>query len=231
MSTDCQETRELAPEVALGIADGEDRARVLKHVADCADCRRELERLSTVADELLVLAPEEEPAPGFELRVLDAIQPPRAKRQVTLRRLALVGAIAATAAVTAGAMFVGFRDDRRVADHYRATLAQAHGQYFGAVRFRDAAGKQGGVLFTYRGSPSWLVVTVAPSYRGSVKSAELISSNGERVPLTSFRLSGGAWGGALPIGLEQLAAVHLIGNGGRSVLIATQGNPSDAGGR
>jgi hypothetical protein len=233
MSTDdrCQETRELAAEVALGIADGEDRARVLRHVAECADCRRELGRLSTVADELLVLAPEEEPPPGFELRVLDAIKPPQPKRRITLRRLAFVGAIAVTAAVTAGAMLVGFRDDRRLADHYRATLAQAHGQYFGAVRFHDAAGKQGGVLFTYRGSPSWLVVTVAPSYRGSVKSAELITSNGERVPLSSFRLSGGAWGGALPIDLGDLAAVHLIGPGGRSLLIAARPNPSEAGGR
>ena len=54
----CHEIRELAAELALGIADGEDRARVLEHVADCADCRREVESFSAVADELLVLAPE-----------------------------------------------------------------------------------------------------------------------------------------------------------------------------
>src|SRR4029453_12051539 len=91
MSADnrCRKIRELAAEVALGIADGEDRARVLKHAAECADCRRELERLSTVADELLVLAPEEEPPPGFELRVLDSILPPAPKRRFPLRGLVL----------------------------------------------------------------------------------------------------------------------------------------------
>jgi hypothetical protein len=128
-------------------------------------------------------------------------------------------------------MFAGFRDDRQLADHYRATLAQAHGQYFGAVRFHDPAGKQGGVLFTYRGSPSWMVVTVAPPYRDSVRSAELITRDGRSVPLASYRLSGGAWGGSVPIALRDLAAVHLVGRNGRSLLIATQTNPSEAGGR
>jgi hypothetical protein len=217
----CDETRGLAAELALGIADGEDRERVLTHVANCPDCRRELERLSTVADDLLVLAPEEEPPLGFETRVLGSIHPvPPKRRRFTFARLAFVAAVVAAAALTAGGMFLGFRDDRRVADHYRATLAQAHGSYFGASRFHDAAGRPAGVLFTYRGTPSWIVVTVAPSHRDSVKSAELVGSDGRRIPLRSFRLEGGAWGGALPIALRDMAAVHLVGGDGRSVLIA-----------
>jgi hypothetical protein len=128
-------------------------------------------------------------------------------------------------------MFAGFRDDRRLADHYRATLAQAHGQYFGSVRLHDAVGKPGGVVFTYRGSPSWMMVTVARPYRDSVRSAELITRDGRRAPLPAFRLTGGAWGGSLPIDLKDLAGVHLAGKDGRSLLIATQANPSEAGGR
>jgi hypothetical protein len=217
----CEETRELAAELALGIADGEDRERVLTHVAECPECRHELERLSTVSDDLLLLAPEEEPPLGFETRVVGSIHPsaPR-RRRLTWPRLAFVAAVVATAAVTAGGMFLGFRDDHRVADHYRATLAEAHGTYFGATRFHDAAGRQAGVLFTYRGSPSWAVVTVAPSHRDSVRSAELVTRDGRRIPLRSFRLEGGAWGGALPIALREMAAVHLVGGDGRSVLIA-----------
>jgi len=64
-----------------------------------------------------------------------------------------------------------------------------------------------------------------------VTASDSMLAPGERVPLSSFRLSGGAWGGALPIDLGDLAAVHLIGNGGRSLLIAARPNPSDAGGR
>jgi hypothetical protein len=216
----CDETRELLPELALGIADGADRARVLEHVAACVDCRRELERQSAIADELLVLAPEKEPPLGFELGVLRSIQPPLAQRPFILRRLALVGAVAAAVAITAGGMLLSFREDRRLADHYRATLAQANGTYFGAVRFADAAGRPGGVLFSYRGSPSWIVVTVEPAYRTSVNRAELVDRSGRRIPLADFRLSDGAWGGSIPLDLGDIAAVHLVGDDGRSVLVA-----------
>lgn len=216
----CDETRELLAEVALGIADGADRARVLEHVADCAECRRELERQSALADGLLLLAPESEPPPGFELRVLGQTQPPSARRGTILRRLAFAAAVATAIAVTAGGMLLGFRDDRRLADQYRATLAEANGKYFGARRLVDAAGRPGGVLFAYRGEPSWILVTVAPRDRAAVEKAELVARDGRRIPLRSFRLDDGAWGGSLPVDLAEVAAVHLVDGDGRSVLVA-----------
>jgi Putative zinc-finger len=223
MSADerCEETRELITELALGVADGAERARVLAHVANCPDCRRELARQSAIADELLVLAPEQEPPPGFELTVLGAIQPRAADRRGWLvRRLAFVGALAAAVAITVGGMLVGFREDRRLADDYRAALAEANGKYFGATRLADAAGRPGGVIFAYQGSPSWIMVTVAPPHRAAVERAELVDRGGRRLPLASFRLTDGAWGGSIPIDLADLAAVHLIGEDGRSVLVA-----------
>jgi Putative zinc-finger len=222
MSADerCEETRELITELALGVADGGERARVLEHVADCPDCRRELERQSAIADELLVLAPEQEPPPGFELAVLSSIQPPAARRGRLVRRLAFVGAVAAAVAITAGGMLIGFREDRRLADDYRAALAQANGKYFGATRLADAAGRPGGVVFAYQGSPSWIMVTVTPQYRAAVERAELVDRGGRRIPLASFRLADGAWGGSIPIDLAEVAAVHLVGDDGRSVLVA-----------
>ena len=42
--TDCARLHEMAPEVALGIADGEDRAWALEHLNDCSDCRARVER-------------------------------------------------------------------------------------------------------------------------------------------------------------------------------------------
>lgn len=215
----CDETRELLSELALGIADGAERARVLDHVAECADCRRELERQSALADGLLTLAPEEEPPPGFELGVLRSIRPSVPRRAPIRRRLAFVAAVAAAIAVTAGGMLLATRDDRRLAEHYRATLEHAGGSYFGAVRLADAAGRPGGVLFAYRGSPSWILVTVAPSYRSSIERAELVDRGGRRIPLMSFRLADGAWGGSIRVDLRQVAAVHLVGRDGRSVLV------------
>jgi hypothetical protein len=220
----CDETRERLPELALGIADGAVRARVLEHIADCAECRRELERQSAIADELLVLAPEEEPPLGFELGVLGSIQPPPSaprRRHAILRPLAFAAVVVLAVAITAGGMLVNFREDRRLADHYRATLAQANGTYFGATRLADPAGRVGGVVFVYRGAPSWIVVTVDQAFRASVADAEIVDRGGRRIPLRSFELAGGAWGGALPVELGAVAAVHLTGEDGRSVLVAS----------
>jgi Putative zinc-finger len=216
----CNETRGLLAELALGIADGEERARVLEHVESCADCRRELERHAAISDGLLALAPEEEPPPGFELSVLKAIEPPAPKRRSILRPLAFVATIVAAVAITAGAMLVEFREDRRLADSYRATLQQANGKYFRAVPLADAAGRRAGVLFAYRGAPSWILVTVPPRHRGSVEQAELIARDGRVLPLASFRLSDGAWGGSIPVDLREVAAVHLLGGDGRAILVA-----------
>jgi hypothetical protein len=222
----CEETREVLPELALGIADGEERARVLAHIEDCADCRRELERQSAVADSLLVLAPEQEPPAGFESRVLRKIQPPAPRRSI-LRPLVAIGAVAAAVAITVGAMMIGTRDERRLADQYRAALEEANGQYFRTARLTDPAGRPGGVLFTYRGTPSWILVTVSPAYRASVDRAELVDRGGRRIPLTSFRLADGAWGGSIPVDLQDVAAVHLVGKDGRSPLVAELQRPAN----
>jgi Putative zinc-finger len=228
MSADdrCDEARELISELALGVADGEERARVLEHVEDCPDCRRELERQSAVADSLLVLAPEQEPPPGFELKVLRSIQPPAPRRSI-LRPLAAVGAVAAAVAITVGAMLIGTRDDRRLADQYRAALEEANGRYFSAAQLTDPAGRRGGVLFTYRGTPSWILVTVSPALRASVDRAELVDRGGNRIPLPSFRLADGAWGGSIPVDLQDVAAVHLVGEDGRAALVAELPRPAN----
>ena len=75
-STDCAPTREALPELALGIADGEQRALALVHIAHCPECRRALEELASLADELVALTPQREPPPGFENRVLDRLDSP-----------------------------------------------------------------------------------------------------------------------------------------------------------
>jgi hypothetical protein len=137
-----------------------------------------------------------------------------------VRPLPALAAAAAAAAVTAGALLFAFHDDRRAADQYREALATAHGSYFDAVPLRDPADRAGGVVFRYSGKPSWILLTVAPQYRGSVRQAELITRDGKRIPLAAFRLANGTWGGSLPVGLDDVAAVHLIAEDGRSVLVA-----------
>jgi anti-sigma factor RsiW len=67
---DCDRFHETAPDLALGLLSGDERGAALNHLAACPDCRRYLESLVQVADELLLLAPSVEPEIGFESRVM-----------------------------------------------------------------------------------------------------------------------------------------------------------------
>jgi hypothetical protein len=57
--------------LALGLGGPEEAARV-GHIAVCATCAAQLEDLVAVAGTLSLLAPEADPPPGFEGRVLEA---------------------------------------------------------------------------------------------------------------------------------------------------------------
>jgi hypothetical protein len=228
----CEETRQLVAELALGIADGADRARALRHLAECAECRRELAELSEVADELLMLAPEREPPVGFESRVLALVQPPRQPRRRRWRRGLAVLAPAAVAAALATTIVLGATgEDRRLAEDYRATLATAHGSYFEAAPLRAPANAPAGVVYGYRGTPSWIFVAVDRPYRSNSYSVELALTSGRRLPLPSFRIDSrtGSAGQAIPVDLHGVSAVLLIGGTRGEVLQAELPHADDAG--
>ena len=67
---DCDEFRDTAPDLALGLLSGDERGAAISHVVTCASCRRHLDGLVQVADDLLLLAPSVEPEIGFESRVM-----------------------------------------------------------------------------------------------------------------------------------------------------------------
>jgi hypothetical protein len=219
----CDQTRDVAAELALGIADGEQRASALRHLADCADCRRLVEELSAVGDELLLLAPDIDPPAGFESRALARIAPaPRPRR----RRRAFFGAVAMAAAAAAAAVFITLgatSDDRHLAEHFRATLAVAHGSAFEAAPLRDPGGARAGVVYGYRGRPSWIFLAMYAPYRERGYRAELVTKAGQRVPLGSLRLDQrtGSAGQTIAVDLDDVAAVRLVGSKHDDVLQAT----------
>ena len=220
----CEHTRQLAAELALGIADGAERAEALRHLAECADCRRTVEELSAIADDLLMLAPEREPPAGFESRVLARMQPPTAARTPRWRRVLAPVAAAGVAALAAVAIALGATsDDRRLAAHYRATLAVAHGSDFEAARLEAPGQVRAGVVYGYRGAPSWVFVAVYRSYRSTAYTLELTMTSGRRVALPSFLLDPrtGSAGRTIPVDLQRVSSVRLIGAGHGDVLEAS----------
>jgi Putative zinc-finger len=220
----CEELNALAPEVALGTIDGEERAEALRHLATCGECRRLVDQLATVADELLMLAPVQEPPVGFESRVIDALGfKRRAPRRRLGRRLLLwLGPPVAAAALTALALVGVYHDDHVTAERYRTTLEQANGKYFQAEPLRDGTGAEAGVAFGYQGSPSWMLVTVDAGHRDQVASAELVTRDRRTIRLPGFELEpDGSWGGAIPVNLYDVSAIRLLGDSPGQVLQAS----------
>jgi anti-sigma-K factor RskA len=91
----CPEVRDLAPELALGVLGGPERAEAVLHVNGCARCQALVAEYAEVADALPALAPEAEPPPGFEARTLARLAVPRRRSR---RRLTVAVAVAAAAA-------------------------------------------------------------------------------------------------------------------------------------
>jgi hypothetical protein len=201
----CDAVAELAPELALGIVTGDQRARALAHLARCGDCRGRVEELSGVADALLLLAPAREPPAGFESRVLGRLPAPARPRR--WRRLALAAAALLLAATVGGSgVFAAGSGDRDVAERYRRTLAAADGEAFGAWRLGDA-----GTVFIYQGSPSWMFVSMRPAAGGGPFACELVLAGGRRVPLGTFSVQAyqSGWGRTIPVSLDEVARVEL----------------------
>src|SRR5215467_16202144 len=88
----CEQVRAVAPDLAIGIADGQERDAALRHAATCAECRLLVSELSSVVDDLLLLAPSHEPPAGFAARTLARMTPsspqPRRATRRALRRTA-----------------------------------------------------------------------------------------------------------------------------------------------
>ena len=221
----CEQTCRLAPELALGIADGAERAEALEHLAGCAECRRAVAELSEVTDELLLRGPEREPPVGFESRVLARLQPPqpapRPRRRAPRALLALAPAAAAAALATV-VVLGATSDDRRLAGEYREALSAAHGTSFEAARLHAPGNLSAGVVYAYRGSPSWIFLYLYRGRRSERYRPELAVTSGRRVPLPSLRIdpATGSGGQAIRVDLRRVESVVLVGTHPGDVLEA-----------
>jgi Putative zinc-finger len=219
MDPRCQETREMAPELALGIVEGEERGRALQHLAECPDCRAEVERYSEVADELLLLTPRREPPVGFESRVLDELLPapkPKRRRRLTLV-LAPAAAAAAAAAITLGVVW----NDVEAGRSYNSTLEKANGKQFEAYSLYGGGGAFAGTVFSYQGAPNWLLITVDPAHRADLQSAELVMNDGSQVPLNWFHLDpSGSSGGGILVDPHKVNVLRIQPGDGGDALVA-----------
>ncbi|HYI45571.1 MAG TPA: zf-HC2 domain-containing protein [Actinomycetota bacterium] len=209
----CKEVRDLAPELALNIASGEDRARALDHIATCPECRRFVDELATAADEVLILAPEREPTVGFEKRVLSAID----ERKPVRRRWAFAAAATlVAAALGAGAVFWSTADERELAGSVRSALAEADGKYFSVLPMHDSSGAKVANVFAYEGHPSWVFVVWEEPLDRDTMTIQAHLVDGDKLALGTFDSDGTkrTWGSPLPGSLHDLSAISVLASHG-----------------
>jgi hypothetical protein len=228
-SLDCAGTDQLIPELAVGVAAGDDRARAFGHLAQCTRCRSELESVTAAADALLLLTPEHEPPLGFESRVLTEIaaqrqpqppaQPVRARRRRLHTAVAGLAAAVLIAALGGGAVWWRTADDRQLATNYRETLAVANGRYLRAAPLLADGAIPIGHLFAYQGSPSWLLAVVRAGPGSGHYTVRMTTRDGRQIALGAMTVRDGAgtWSRTISVPVNQVLAVHLTDPHGRDM--------------
>lgn len=235
----CAALRDALTEVALGVADGPTRGAVLAHLATCDRCRDELSSLAAAADELLLLAPEREPAAGFEGRVLARLAPgPEVRRhrahgahgqshdpsrgqsqRRAPRRVprGIVAAALGAALLGAGGagVWVATAPDRELAEAYRTTLDTADGRYLAAADLvtnpGGDAGRSVGTVFLYEGDPAWAYVVVRDAGPATAYTVTATVGATREVVLGTCAVTAGACtaGGLLDAPVHDVAEVRL----------------------
>lgn len=209
---DCERVRALVSEVALGLASGDDRAMVLRHAAQCAECREVIRQTAAAGDELLLIAPSHEPPPGFEGAVLQRLEA-EWNRGARPRRVLLTVAAALLIALigAAGALWIT-AEERDVGAYYQALLERTDGDYLAASLLHDESGAEVGVLYAYQGKPSWMFVVMRDERSADLYEVVAVSEAGERVNLGSADFEErGWWGTELPVPVHDVRAFRLEG--------------------
>ncbi len=216
LSGGCDQVEEVAPEIALGILSGSERAAALAHLGHCPSCRRLVEELTTSADSLLPLAPEAEPSIGFESRVLAATataaqagerpapaaagpRHPRRRRSGGLN-VAVAAAIAVAAA--AGGLVAGLIAGDAPVTPVRTALAVS------------AGGKATCRAWAYGAEQAWVFISLEAPREWTADYTVEVTTAGGGTPAAvgHFRLQDGnaSFGAKVDVPASQLRAVRVL---------------------
>jgi hypothetical protein len=145
---DCAQLADAAPELALGVLCGRERAEALEHLDGCSSCRQLVTSLSGVTDELLrSFAPSVEPSAGFEARVLEALTPTRRVEPHRAPRHRVLASLAVAACL---ALLVGVA----------VAVGPSAKPAFAAAKMRAASGEVVGWIFVGGDEPSGVYMTL-----------------------------------------------------------------------
>ena len=220
MSTpDCSVLADAAPELALGILPGDERADALVHLDKCAHCQQLVGSYTVVTDQLLRLGPRAEPPVGFGGRVVDAISAAASSGRAgrvdptnpTARRRVPGAVLAVAAAVIALVIAFG-------------VVVQPSSPTVAAAEMRTAAGTVVGEIFVHDGPPAkvfmnfpgWDTAT-GPYGEATTRYSLLITRDGGSTLLVPVTMSDDATWAATVDGVDagDIAGAALVDAAGR----------------
>lgn len=178
----CSEVRALAGELATGTGGGEERAAAAEHLAGCSACSRVVSDLASAADALLLLAPREEPPPGFEAAVMARLESKDGITGQGNRRRRAKGPIVGLVAAALAAL-LGFGVARALEPSSPKALAVGE--------LHAADGQMVGLAYVYAGSSPWVVVDVEGFPATDTYEVEMVFDDGRSVAAGDITLRGG----------------------------------------
>jgi Putative zinc-finger len=241
----CAEFADVAPELALGVLTGRERARALAHLDWCEACRENVRQLTVTGEELVGLLPAIEPPAGFETRVMERLglatpasaparplSPPRRFGRKLASWVAggwmgpagagrprrLLAAAAAAAVIVAGVGGWGLR----------AATSSPPASPLSSATLLTATHQSAGKIYLYDSGSRWLYmsVNIGPG-RGIAGNGtvlcQVVGPDGHVTTIGSFRLTNGYgyWGSPDPATNGLPAGARLVTTTGAILATAT----------
>jgi hypothetical protein len=212
----CAEFRDVAAELALGVADARERAAALAHLQRCPSCQLDLSALSDVADGLVALTPPAEPSAGFESRLLASLdrgrQPAARRHPGPPRVLRVAAGVLVAVVVGVGGWVVGDRNARPVQPPAGSVVTAQ------LLADQHPAGQV--VLAT--GAEPWVAMAVAAPVGTETVRCQLRGTDGRTLTLGSFTLSHGYGYWAAPVGTlsSRVQSAQLVDANGHVIASA-----------
>jgi hypothetical protein len=210
----CAQVRELAPELALGVLGGAERAEAIAHVNECARCQAYVLELTEAADALPLLAPEAEPPRGFEARVLADLR--SGPRRLRRRWVASVAAVAAAVAVLSVTTV-------RVIESNDATPTPTTQVASAPVAVAMVGASGGAAGWAYVTDQRSVAVSVSYGVESGTYRVRVTSPSGTEEVLGALTVDGGhgSWTGSSTHPIASGSTIALIDHGGTEMCHGT----------
>ena len=210
---DCAQLADAAPELALRILLGDERAAALAHLDECPGCRQQVSSLAGVTDQLLLLTPPAEPQTGFEQRALASLgtSPNRVRvPRVKWPAVRITAAALALAACITLAVLVISKSSSEPPSLTTEPMRTASGAVVGKVFVHR---EQPAVLFMSR--PGWAEQVRSYGRPGDTFALRIERRDGPAVVVPVSMSNEQAWTTTLGFDAKAITSVAMVDSEGR----------------